>query len=274
MTSHPASRPRPFRVLRRPLGLLADLSLGLIGLAIGAALYIAGSSVLASAEPAESAVVVAPLDPGSPGAASAADAVVDFLDAEVAGNEAAAWSLLSDDDRLAYPSPAIWADRSVLGPVTDWEWLDRSALTTELTLDAGLSLTGGWTPNAVVVTWQTVEQNGHRVTLAASVTESVLIDTGGALAAADAWLIDPDRCAAALPAALAPTSATFERLCVSGGVSLAESAPVSGQLAVDLSLAYGSGVDRWARSVPLETGESLVVAAIGSDWVVIDAVTR
>lgn len=274
MTSHPASRPRPSRVLRRPLGLLADLSLGLIGLAIGAALYIAGSSVFASAEPAEPTVVVAPLDAGSPGATSGPEVITRFLDAEVAGDEAAAWSLLSDDDRLAYPSPAIWADRSVLGAVTDWEWLDRSALTTEITLDAGLSLTGGWTPNAVVVTWQTVEQNGHRVTLAASVTEPVLIDTAGALVAADAWLIDADRCADLLPAGLAPASATFERLCEIGGVSLAESVPVSGQLAVDLSLAYGSGADRWARTVPLETGESLVVAAIGSDWVVIDAVTR
>ena len=254
-----------------------DATLGLAGLLAGAGLFIAGNAVIGSADELDPSGPVA-LDlvpaPDGPGAASPRAAIETFLDAEATNDVETSFNLLSAADRATYPTVNAWAARraSALGPVLGWAWTDGASATTDIDVEPGLSVTTGWTPSARTITWTTVDEDGWRVSLSESDATSTVAAPEGAAAAAAEWLNDRDRCETN-DLEQRPTSALFEQLCHVGGVTRGgESVPVTGALAADLSNTYGADVRLWARTVSVEGGVDLVVAAVGEQWVVIDAV--
>ncbi len=277
------------RTSGKPRGVLRDGLIGVAAIAFGAASLLAIGEVrlrLADAPEAIGQANVLPLVPAAqgPGATTPRLAVQSFLEAERHGLAGDAFALLSHRDRERYPNEATWSARrtAALGAVQTWSWTDETSeadLSTVLKLDAGLSSTSGWSAGEMVVRWHVVDEDGWRVSLTESTVEPVLPSTEGVAAAADQWLADPDRCA--------PASATVEtigsplvgslldRLCIAGGqADGGASLPVSGRLAADLGLRYGSGASTWARTFPVADGSQLVLAAIGDAWVVIDAQLR
>lgn len=254
--------------------LLGDAGLGIAGLLLGAGLFLLVTSVVGGDQATASEPIVtleAATVPPSP-ATSPSDAVASLLDAEVDSDATQAFTLLSAVDRLSHATPSMWADRNVLGVVEGWSWVDEDALVTRLHLTPGLSLTNGWSPAEAIVTWRTVDEDGWRVSLVDSVIEPAAVDPAGVLDAADAWLSDPARCEGPVVGGR-PASSLFAEACEAGGVRIADRpAAVTGQTAADLTLSFGEDVSSWARSVEIEGGRALVVAAVGSEWFVIDVV--
>ena len=270
-------------------GVLRDGLIGVAAIAFGAASVLTFGAVrswLADAPEAIGQANVLPLVPAAqgPGATTPRLAVQSFLEAEQNGQAGAAFALLSQRDRERYPNEATWSARrtAALGAVQTWSWTDETSEaqpSTVLKLDAGLTSTSGWSAGEMVVRWHVVDEDGWRVSLTESTVEPVLPSAEGVGAAAEQWLVDPDRCA--------PASATvetigspllgslLEHLCIAGGeADGGASLPVSGRLAADLGLRYGGGASTWARTVSLADGSQLVLAGIGDTRVVIDAQPR
>lgn len=254
--------------------IFGDLGLGLLALLAGGALFffvqsaVGGAANDATIEP----LVLLDTPEAGPGAVSPRLAVQAFLDAEVGRDATAAFDLLSSDDRRRLRSPQQWASRAPLGEIIAWEWTDDETLVTLISLEGSLSLTRGWSPAATAVTWSVVDEDGWRIVLDQTISEPDHLDPGEAVAAATAWLQNPARCDTASGAALAPSSSTHQRLCTTGGVvEVNLSQPVSGDIAAQLSLAYGPDAPTWARTVPLEGGVSLILAEVDGRWLVIDA---
>lgn len=242
---------------------------------LGAAVFLLFQAATSGTSSAVPALTFQP-PPAGVGADSPEQAVQLFLDAEVAGDSTMAFRFLSEADRVANVSPQMWAARSPLGDLRSWSWFDTDSLATTVQLEPGLSLTKGWSPASTSLVWQTVNEDGWRISLVGSVADPVVPDPNAAPDAAQAWLNDASRCVVPGDArlALAPGSPTFDRLCTSGGVmAIDDSYPVSGRVAAELELAYGPGAGVWARSVPLDGGAELVLVAIGDQWLVIDAVS-
>lgn len=228
-------------------------------------------------------VVLVPAAEG-PGASTPRGAVQSFLDAEAQGRTGDAFALLSRRDRERYPNEETWSARrtAALGLVKTWRWADEASEdepATTLILDAGLSSTNGWSAGEMVVRWHVVDEDGWRVSVTESTVEPVLPSTEGVDAAAEEWLADPDRCgpmSATVDTIGSPLAGSLlERLCIAGGeANGGASLPVSGRLAADLGLRYGSDASSWARTSSLVDGSHLVLAAVGDTWVVIDAQQR
>lgn len=269
--------------------LLRDGLIGAAAIAFGAVSVLAfgaSRSRLADAPEATEQASVLALVPAAqgPGATTPRLAVQSFLEAERSDQVGDAFALLSQRDRERYPNEETWSARraAALGVVQAWSWADETSEaepSTVLKLEAGLSSTSGWSAGETVVRWHVVDEDGWRVSLTESTVEPVLPSTEGVGAAADQWLADPDRCApasATVETIGSPLVASLlERLCIAGGeADGGASLPVSGRLAADLGLRYGTGATTWARSFTVAGGSQLVLAAIGDAWVVIDAQPR
>ena len=255
-----------------------DLGLGALGLLAGVAAFLLFQATLGGASDAVGEPALAfEVPPGGAGADSPEGAVRLFLDAETGGDGQAAFDVLSEDDRVLNASAPLWMSRRPLGEVQSWDWADAENLVTTIVREPGLSLTRGWSPATSLVSWAVVDENGWRISLAETSVEPVLPDPADATDAAATWLGDSSRCA--LPGderlVLATPSSAFDQLCSVGGVlDGGSSAPVGGRVAAELEVSYGPGASSWARTVPLDGGVDLILAAVGDRWVVIDAVAK
>ena len=254
---------------------IVDVGLGAFGLLLGAFVFVLFQSATGGASGgAPEPELVFEIPAVGPGAETPEDAVRLFLDAEAADDAVEAFRLLSEADRVANVSARMWASREPLGGITEWQWVSAEPLVTAIALEPGLSLTRGWSPASTTSTWTVVEQDGWRVSLAGTISDPVLPNRSAVAVAAGDWLSDSSRCSESEDPrlVLATPSATFDQLCSNGGVLADDtSSLVSGRVAAELERSYGSGANAWARSVPLEGGVELILAAVGDQWVVIDA---
>lgn len=257
---------------------VGDVVLGAVGLALGAAAFmlfqatVGGAATDQAAEPVVE--VNAPPATGS-GATSPEAAIRQFLNAESAALPDEAFELLSRADRQNYSSAQLWAARSPLGEVQSWHWNDLDRPETTIAVEPGLSLTRGWTPASTVIVWSVVNEDGWRVSLSDSIAEAAVPDPATADAAAADWLNNPTRCDELNDPrlSLATPSPSFAQACADGGSIVSDvSAPASGRVAAELSLAYGPAAAAWARVIPIDSGAELTLIPIGQHWFVVDAV--
>lgn len=276
---------------------LRDVALAVAGLAAGAGLVLVpgwlrddGSNVVLPVPRSESvATEVTPLTTlDVVGAESAVAAVEQFLAAEQAHDLDASFALLSDEDRQDVPNPAAWVavHADVLPPVLSYDVgnveadPDGVVVTSVVDFEPSLDEVRGLVSGTARVRWHVTEDvSGWRVSLAASTIESIYPDEADAVAAAEQWLeVGPcDPAGAALPNVtfLGSRRDLLRALCERGGSAGGEALRLDDRRAQnDLTAAFGPGVDRWARIVPVEGAvpARLVLAPVGDDWTVVDVI--
>lgn len=277
---------------------LRDLALGAAGLAAGAGLVLVPGRLRS-----DSADVVLPVpDSGSvaatirpstttldeAGAGSAVAAVEQFLAAEQAHDLDASFALLSADDRRDIPDRGTWeaVHADVLPPVLSYEVgnvsedPDGVVVSSFVEFEPSLDEVRGLVSGPADVSWHVTEDvKGWRVSLARSTMEPIYPDEAQAVPAARRWL-DVAPCD---PAEAAPANVTFlgsrrdllRDLCQRGGTAGDEALRLDDRRAhTDLAAAFGSGVDRWARIVPVHgaVAARLVLAPVGDGWTVVDVI--
>jgi len=229
-------------------------------------------------EEVETDVPLAPItvEHSGDGADTPEAAVAQFLDATVAGDSATAHSLLSLGSQSLFATPESWAKQglNLLGEVESWEWNDDSA-TTRIIRTPTVSLVRGIQPGVADVTWSTVDENGWRVELEASVMDPVLPPDDAAVDAARRWLDGcPDPTDSEDEAFLGSDPNALDRACGDTITPGTSSQPVAGRVAADLMVAFGPTAPELTRAVPI--GDSvevlIIVAPDVDDWIVIDVV--
>ena len=216
--------------------------------------------------------------------ATAEDAVTALLDAEVRGDHAGSYRLLSK------------AAREEVGDVSDWT-RDRNELPaiTRFTTEAGkaagqvvaivehepaLDPFIGLTPARERQTWTAVREDGGWLTGPAPGIEYILPPDAAAVPAVKAWATDVQACNAAgaterqAVGELYGTSANAAKLCRSRGpITVGEvGALTEGPTSADLVAQYSSDVLQWARVVETDGPAgpfSVVVAPLGDTWKVL-----
>lgn len=228
----------------------------------------------------------------TPGAASAAEAVEQFLSAEQRGDLAASFELLSAEDRRSIPSVAAWVDghRELLPRVVAYELRAPEQAAGGVVVPALVSFTpglnefSGLTPEQADARWSAVEgQQGWRVFLGGSTVVPVYPPDSGAAPAAQEWLANGRACD---PGAAAGPGVTFlglrrdlvNRLCrVDGAYAVGAAVPVDDPVVTtDLVAAFGPASLQWARVVPADgpTPVRLLMAPIGERWAVVDVLAH
>ena len=215
-------------------------------------------------------------DPLVAPAASAVDAVQQYVAAEAAGDGGASWGLLADADRARVGSLAAWVDEAAdrlplrsIGLVT----LDGSTVVTEATLHARLD-EGGFVPGRARIEWHPVQAGGGwLVSLSATRVVPELPDDVDAAAVVQAWIsvrqggagggrVEGEYAGNLLgqPTLVQPAPTGTYRVGPMGGLA---SAP-DGQVAVN---AFGPEAVRFVRVVPLDGPVRLVVLVAPLDQV-------
>ena len=217
--------------------------------------------------------------PVPPPAASPEAAVTGLLDALIAGDAAASFSLLAEGDR-AYLGPLpTWQDRiSSLPRYLGYQvtGADGPAVVTEVTLEPRLDEVIGFVPGRATATWTTVtEDGGYRVSFSDSTSEPTLPSDEAATAAAQAWVATRQRCepAATYDGNLLGQPSLADRLCDLAGMFRAGAAAGLESFR-DPSLllnAFGADAPTFVRVVPVEGPAPLQVALapLGEAWEVI-----
>ena len=222
--------------------------------------------------------------PTGAGAASAEEAVVEFLDAEMRGDFAASFGYLADVARVEYGSPAGWmsAHADVLPPVSGYELGEqvpvddgREVITTRVTLQPGLDQVVGLTAATAVVRWDVVRgEDGWGVSLESSPFEPVFPSDAGAVPAATSWAESRQRCET--PAnqfgGLVGSPSLARALCdTSGPVAATGPSPLDEAAGQPIFTAFGSDAFAAARVVRIAgpTELAAVLVPIGDEWTVI-----
>ena len=299
MRSTPAHSRSGSAAPRRARRVVRDVGLAAAGLGAGAALTLVvpgwlsedAADVVLPVPRSESVGVDAGQAPTAAdvvGAGSAVAAVERFLAAEQARALETSFELLGDMDRREIPDTATWVavHADVLPPIQSYEvgevqsTPDGVAVTSTIEFEPSLDEFRGLTPGTARVAWHvTQDANGWRVSLGRSTFEPVYPDEAQVLPAAQRWL-DVAPCD---PAAAAHPNVTFlgsrrdllRDLCeqsgsIAGGVSRLDDQRVRN----DLTAAFGSDVERWARIVTVDgpVPSRLVLAPVGDEWTVVDVI--
>lgn len=209
-------------------------------------------------------------------AADAADAVRRYVAAEAAGDWAASWALLADDDRTRVGSVEAWAgeadDRLPLRSL-ETVALDGSAVATVAALEARLDETAV-VPGRARITWRPVRvAGGWLVSPAATTVEPLLPAESGATDAAARWVDGRrrgevvDQYAGNLLGRPTLVDRLPDGAYRAGAPAPLESAP-DPQVAVQ---AFGPEAARLVRAVPVDGPVRLVVltAPLGDAWQVV-----
>jgi hypothetical protein len=215
-------------------------------------------------------------DPVAAPAGSPEEAVQRYVTAEAAGDDAASFALLSDDERRRVGSLAAWADEaSDRLPIDriDHVTLDGSTVVTEATLAARLDETG-FVPGAARIEWRPVHvEGGWLISPSATTVTPHLPDDDGARAAVQTWL-DARRSGQTTgqyegnllgqPTLVERVSSAALR---AGAPTHLESSP-DPQVAIN---AFGPDASRFVRAVPVDgVGRLVVLAApLGDAWKVV-----
>ena len=239
-------------------------------------------------EPADIGPADADVPPGA-GAATPDAAVTGFLDAEIARDLATSFGFLSEEDRVAYGSPAGWeaghadAVPPVLGyelePVPPATGPEATAVTT-VSLEPGLDQVVGLTPGRAEVTWDV--RQGSDGTWGVSLGDGTTFEPlhpsdEGAGPAAQEWVDARQRCTAPPNefAGMVGRRPLADALCdVDGELSLGETGPLGDIDATTFSTAFGPESAEAARLVRISGAVELgaVLAPIGDEWTVIGVV--
>jgi hypothetical protein len=218
-------------------------------------------------------------DPPGPPAATARDAVAQFLSAEVAQQFDASYGLLSSADRARVQSRAAWTTaHGEMAPIRAFSISDvtggaaRATATVQLDLRSRLDQVNGLVTARAVTYVAVAEDGGWRIDLADSVQEPVYPSDGLATGAVRDWAIarqacrKPDEFAGGLLGA--PREA--DSLChTRGPVRVGAVAPLPESDAAEPFLAaFGPDVYEWARTVPLRAPHRMdvVVAPVADQW--------
>jgi hypothetical protein len=237
----------------------------------------AGASVLTNTGDAEPA--------GAPG--SSPDAAVEqFLAAEIAGDFAASYGLLSAADRRDLGSRAEWTTAHghlpqltayVLGTVDAGP--ARAEVAAALELEPELDEIVGLVPARADATWVAVlEDGGWRVAFSESSLAPRYPPEDDALVAVRSWLGPARDCRQGeeYPGGLLGAEDLARRLCQkSGEVNVGAVEPLDpGSRAQPFLAAFGPEVFSWARVVPVAAPDQLevVLAPVGERWLVLGVV--
>lgn len=222
----------------------------------------------------------ASVEPGTPSASPRA-AVEAFLDAEVAGDFQASYSLLSRSQRAAYGSAAAWINAHAdFFPVTGYRIVDAAdgSVTAEVEYRSSIDEVVGLIPARGVVEWAVVEEaGGWSVDFDASTTRARYPDDATATDAVAEWARENQRCGdpEQYDGALVATAdllAAVDSLCDSTGrISAGPPRTLDEFDASPFVSAFGTDALAWARAVvvtgPVEL--TVVVAPVADRWLVV-----
>ena len=227
--------------------------------------------------------MASPPEPAADPAPTARDAVLGFLDAEVAQQYDISYGLLSAPDRNDESSRAAWtAEHADLPPIAGFRLDgvqmhdDRADVAVALRLHAQLNPTDGLVPARARATYVAVaEDGGWRVAFGQSSLAPEYPSTASAPAAVRTWARARVQCGHApeFVAGLLGAAARADALCGAHGairVRRAVRLPETDQDQPFLA-AFGSEVHDWARVVPVDAPVRLrvVVAPLGERWLVV-----
>lgn len=295
----PASRPQPLTPGDREVAgsggsRRRDVVIVVVALLVGMG-AVAGFGALNGSDDAPSPVIGADAGPVDAAPVAAADtdvaagdpaaspqaAVEAFLDAEVAGDFATSYSLLSDAQRAEYGSPAAWTNAHAdFFPITGYRIVDATdgSVTAEVQYRSSLDEVVGLVPARGVVDWAVVEEaGGWSVDFDASVVEAAYPDDADAAEAVDEWARTHQRCEEPeqYEGALVATAdllAVADSLCDSSGrITTGPARTLDESDASPFVSAFGSEAVAWSRAVDLSGAVDLtvVVAPVDDRWVVV-----
>jgi hypothetical protein len=209
-----------------------------------------------------------------------------FLDSRVAGDDDAAWRVVSDRDHRQFPEAVDWEDANgVLPRVTAYTLGtpqvsgDRAEVPGSISFEPMLDEIAGNVPAAADTNWVVVRERGNwHVSLAESEVRARRPADAGAAGAARVWAAARQQCATAAQwrgEFLGNADDLVEELChASGAVTVGSVRELDDTDGTEPFLAaFGGDVFSWARVVPLVSPAhvDLVLAPIGEQWFVIGA---
>jgi hypothetical protein len=215
-------------------------------------------------------------------------AVEQFLAAEVAGDFATSYALLSRQDRAANVSASVWERRHATMPALRGFAGARvdgnaGAVSVAIDYDAVLDPVLGLVPAHAVAAFATrAEDGGHRVHFSETAITPLHLDPAGAANAAARWADASRRCASPpnqwRAELLGDGAAEVASSLCGARVTIADaSQPFADRNGVEpFVAAFGSEVGTWARTVAVDDGRiasDLVLAPVGDEWIVIGAIT-
>lgn len=216
-----------------------------------------------------------------------AAAVERFLTAEVAGDFATSYAMLSRQDRVANVSASVWERRHATMPAVRRFRVARidaaGSVSVAIDYEAVLDPVLGLVPAHAVAAFATrAEDGGHRVQFSETAITPLHLDPAGAALAAHRWVEAGRRCER-------PPNQWRGGLLGDGAAAVAPSlcgAPVTiadaSKPFVDRNgvepfvAAFGPEVGTWARTVSVDAGRiygDLVLAPVGDEWIVIGAIS-
>ena len=217
-----------------------------------------------------------------------ADAVSAFLTAEIDGDLAASFAVLSSDERTAIGGIAPWVARHAQLPVyLSFQVLDSTGdgtVTTDVTAVPRLDEIVGYMPSRARVVWTTVDEGaGWTVALDRTVADAVPPDDSGAEVAALEWTgavtsgggADEFEYAGNLlgqPEIVDRLAGSDNAAFTAGSTSMLRDWPS----AAVVTNAFGPAAAQWARVVSLDgpLPIDVVTAPMGDRWLVVGVVAR
>lgn len=223
-------------------------------------------------------------------------AVEAFVAAEADRDAVAAWSLLSAEDRVRYPTPAMWQTehrqlpqlKSVAVSGAPSPTVAAAAdppgaldLAAEVTFDPGLDLTKGMVPARAQATWRVVpEEGGWRIAYRDSRFDAVTASEHTLAEDAAAWADARRRCRTEdafgrrleVGGGVVGVAGLAERLCGAGRtVPAGTPARIEAAEAAAVVAAFGPGALEWARVIALEGAvpQRVVLGPLGERWIAI-----
>lgn len=216
------------------------------------------------------------------------EAVERFLAAEIAGDFATSYGLLSRQDRAVNVSASVWERQHATMPaIREFHVSDSGAsmgsVTVKIDYEAALDPVLGLVPGSAVAEFVTrAEDGGHRVHFSATTIMPVELEPAGAVAAAASWVEASRRCAPPRNqwrAGLLGDGATelADSLCRARVTTAGASEPFVDRNGIEpFVAAFGPEVGTWARTVAVRVDRhetDLVLAPVGDQWIVIGALT-
>jgi hypothetical protein len=209
-----------------------------------------------------------------------------YVAAEIAGDSARSYTLLSDAARDTAGSQADWIAGSFRRPAIVAADLDAATergstrrsiatVTGTITFEPRLDEVSGFVPAHADVAWQLVaEDGGWRIDIANSTVHPLLPDEADAAIAAATWARDRQRCSDAgeYAGSLLGSPVLAEQLCdVDGEFVAGPPGRLGDTLATQMVAAFGPDAATWARTVALSGAADLTVvtAPLGDRWVVV-----
>jgi len=216
-------------------------------------------------------------------AASAGEAITRYLDAEIAGDFATSWALLSSEDRDDVGTFDAWRDQHSVAPRVTFSSVVSAPgvepIVTETAFEPRIDETVGVVAGSARITWATVAEGGG-FTVDRTGTKADAHYPAETLAAGDAvdWLerVRKDAPPIGYTGSLLGDAALVEQLVEDDGAYEATTTIELEDWATPelVANAFGPGANTWARIVHLDgaTPFDAVMAPYGDRWVVVGVV--